>query len=344
MRNSLESPAKILLADDSVTMHRAVALALKRTPWTLLTVDNGEDALRIALEHRPDIVIADLEMPGLTGTELIQKIREKPILSGTKTVLLLGSFDQIDESHLEAVPADGRLWKPFESDVLLSLLETLLKAPRESAAPTLGAPSQNNFGTGSAKTLPPIPPAGIPRVADEPTIPPIRSTPQSQHGDLAQELTDTTFKSVSNEQALANLWSPVLEGGDDPTLPPVGSSPQTALPPRPFPSENGPEFSSFRSVNEIILPEPPRPPLETESWLKDAESSLTLPPSYTLQNPTTNSASTDNMSEGLTTVPQVSPDELRAVIREEIERAFDSWLKSRLEATLAHVLAEIDRT
>lgn len=128
---------KVLLADDSVTMHRAVTLALRKEPIELLTCDNGQDALRLALEHRPAVVLADLDMPGLTGVELCKAIRQEPLLRNTKVVLLCGSFDQVDEARLESAEADGRLWKPFEAHVLIALLSALLKSPvRESADAT----------------------------------------------------------------------------------------------------------------------------------------------------------------------------------------------------------------
>ncbi|MBP7843621.1 MAG: response regulator, partial [Proteobacteria bacterium] len=130
MANAPSSTVKILLADDSVTMHRAVALGLKKEPFEIIYCDNGQDALRLARQHRPIIVLADLDMPGMTGAELCQAIKNDPDLSReTKVILLCGSFDQIDETKIEHIPADARLWKPFESHVLVSMLHTLLKIP-----------------------------------------------------------------------------------------------------------------------------------------------------------------------------------------------------------------------
>jgi len=129
---------KVLLADDSVTMHRAVTLAMRKEPIELLTCDNGQDALRLAIEHRPAVVLADLDMPGLTGVELCKAIRQEPLLRNTKVVLLCGSFDQVDEARLESAEADGRLWKPFEAHVLVALLSALLKSPVRESADTTG--------------------------------------------------------------------------------------------------------------------------------------------------------------------------------------------------------------
>jgi CheY-like chemotaxis protein len=164
MSKSPDSPVKILLADDSVTMHRAVSLSLKKEPFELVCCDNGEDALRLAHEYRPHIILADLDMPGLTGVELCKRVKADPQLASTRVVLMCGSFDQIEESQIEKAPADGRLWKPFESHVLLALIKTLLKAP------PAGGARQNN-----EKTAPPPPPPLPPRPTPKAPPPPPRA-------------------------------------------------------------------------------------------------------------------------------------------------------------------------
>lgn len=125
MANSSDSGAKVLLCDDSATMQRAVKLSLKKQPYELLVCDNGKDGLRLAQENKPVIVLADLDMPGMTGAELCKAIKEDSSLSNTKVVLLCGRFDDVDEKSLEGVPTDGKLWKPFEAQVLIELLRTL---------------------------------------------------------------------------------------------------------------------------------------------------------------------------------------------------------------------------
>ena len=135
----MNSPVKILLADDSTTMHRAVSLGLKKEPYELICCDNGQDALRLVEEHKPQILLADLDMPGMTGAELTKRVKEHPELKNfTKVILLCGSFDQIDENHIDQIPSDARLWKTFESHVLISMIQTFLKdSPKVSQDPTL---------------------------------------------------------------------------------------------------------------------------------------------------------------------------------------------------------------
>ena len=175
----LEKRVKILLADDSVTMHRAVSLGLRNEPFDVVTCDNGEDALRIALAEKPDIVLADLDMPGLTGIELLSAIRKESSLARVRVVLLCGSFDQVDEGRLDGVDADGRLWKPFEAQALVALVNTLLKrGPRESADPTGQSPAAV---------------ASVTEPSD------LRSA--SEATDDLSELADQTFREVEQDDA-----------------------------------------------------------------------------------------------------------------------------------------------
>ncbi|NCN28506.1 response regulator [bacterium] len=134
MAKSSDSKKKILLADDSVTMHRAVSLALKNDDYELICCDNGKDALRLMYEHHPVVALLDLDMPEKTGIEVAQDAKSDPSLSSTQLVLLCGSFDEVDENEVEKAPVDGRLWKPFESNVLTTLLKTLLDARNQSNA------------------------------------------------------------------------------------------------------------------------------------------------------------------------------------------------------------------
>ncbi len=128
MAKSSDSKKKVLLADDSVTMHRAVSLALKNQDYELICCDNGKDALRLMYEHHPVVALLDLDMPEKTGIEVAQDVKNDPALADIQLVLLCGSFDEVDENEVDKAPVDGRLWKPFESNVLLTLLKTLLEA------------------------------------------------------------------------------------------------------------------------------------------------------------------------------------------------------------------------
>jgi len=121
---------KILLADDSVTIQKVVRLTLEEGEFELLTVDNGEDALRLAREARPELVLADAVMPGLDGYQLCAALKSDPALGPTRVVLLGGSFEAYDPERGRAVGADGFISKPFESKTLLAAVHQALGITR----------------------------------------------------------------------------------------------------------------------------------------------------------------------------------------------------------------------
>ena len=77
---------KLLLADDSVTIQKVVGITFANEDIELVTVDNGDDALARARETKPDVILADVSMPGLDGYELAAAIRPVPTSSARSRV------------------------------------------------------------------------------------------------------------------------------------------------------------------------------------------------------------------------------------------------------------------
>ncbi|MDX2495323.1 MAG: response regulator [Desulfuromusa sp.] len=119
---------KLLLADDSITIQKVVGIIFSTEEYQLEMTDNGDNAFNKALEEFPDLVIADISMPGKDGFELCRAIKNEPSLSNTSVLLLPGAFDHFDESKAGEVCADGWLTKPFESQALLDKVSQLLAA------------------------------------------------------------------------------------------------------------------------------------------------------------------------------------------------------------------------
>ncbi len=117
---------KVLLADDSVTIQRVVEIILAEGDYALQVADNGNAALAKAQIERPDIVLADVYMPGKNGYELCAAIKQEPTLAGVPVLLLSGTFEAFDESKALAAGADGWIDKPFESLVLIEKIDGVL--------------------------------------------------------------------------------------------------------------------------------------------------------------------------------------------------------------------------
>lgn len=120
---------KLLLADDSITIQKVVGIIFAPENYDLLVASDGDKAYEMALSHRPDLVIADIAMPGRNGFELCREIKSNPTLGQTSVLLLPGVFEAFDESRAVDVCADGWLTKPFESQALLDKVAALCDMP-----------------------------------------------------------------------------------------------------------------------------------------------------------------------------------------------------------------------
>jgi CheY-like chemotaxis protein len=123
----------ILLADDSVTIRKVVELTFSDTDIRVEAVESGQEAMERLDRLEPDIVLADVVMPGPTGYEICERVKgsSRPV----PVLLLAGTFEPFDPDRARACGADGHLVKPFESRTLVQRVEALL-ARGSLAAPT----------------------------------------------------------------------------------------------------------------------------------------------------------------------------------------------------------------
>ncbi|MDP6979052.1 MAG: response regulator [Myxococcota bacterium] len=127
---------KLLLADDSVVIQKLVGLSFANEDIEIITVDNGDDAVTQAISGKPDIVLADVVMPGKNGYEVCSEIRNNPELGNTPVLLLTGTFEAFDEGRASEVGATGHITKPFEAQALVDRVSEILAAqPGPAAAP-----------------------------------------------------------------------------------------------------------------------------------------------------------------------------------------------------------------
>ena len=125
----------ILLADDSPTIRRLVTQTFAEGDFEIVSVNNGEAAIKTFEEMRPSVVLADIYMPGKNGYEVCSYIRKHPKLSTTPVVLLVGAFDAFDEETATQAGATANITKPFEPGALIELVMSILPEPTVAAAP-----------------------------------------------------------------------------------------------------------------------------------------------------------------------------------------------------------------
>lgn len=109
------SKRKLLLADDSVTIQKVVNLTFADEGIEVISVGDGDEAMAKVAEISPDLVMADVNMPGLNGYQICEQIRQNEGLRQTPVILLVGSFEPFDEDEARRVGADDFLTKPFQS-------------------------------------------------------------------------------------------------------------------------------------------------------------------------------------------------------------------------------------
>jgi CheY-like chemotaxis protein len=106
---------KLLLADDSITIQKVVELTFADEGVSVVCVDNGREAIEWLNKFTPDVVLADVFMPEMSGYEVCEFIKRSEKLKHIPVMLLVGSFEPFDEGEARRVGANDTLTKPFQS-------------------------------------------------------------------------------------------------------------------------------------------------------------------------------------------------------------------------------------
>lgn len=118
--------ALVLVVDDNTDLRNYVTSILQQQGYQVLTARNGAEGFNLAQSQRPQLIITDLMMPGVSGMEMIQMLRQDETTQGTPIVLLTAKADE--DTRLEGVEqgADAYLSKPFNDRELLAEVRNLL--------------------------------------------------------------------------------------------------------------------------------------------------------------------------------------------------------------------------
>ncbi|MGB9073373.1 MAG: response regulator [Terriglobales bacterium] len=116
---------KILLADDSVTAQNMGRKILTDAGYEVITVNNGSAALKRVAEHKPDLVVLDVYMPGYSGLEVCQRLKDAPETARIPILLTVGKLEPFKAEDARRVNADAFIIKPFEASELMGALARL---------------------------------------------------------------------------------------------------------------------------------------------------------------------------------------------------------------------------
>jgi CheY-like chemotaxis protein len=164
--------ARILVADDSVTIQKVVELTFSKEDFVLTQARNGDEAIRKAKEMRPDLILLDLVMPDMNGYDVCAALRSEPALRSVPIILLAGTFESFDQQRGTQAGASDFVTKPFESQVLVGKVKQLLFARSLETAAAAGAPKPSvDADTLKISSAPPVPADSIVRQPPPPGPP-----------------------------------------------------------------------------------------------------------------------------------------------------------------------------
>ena len=119
---------KILVADESITIQKIVAMAFEKEDSLVEGTSNGKDALDRIKKFSPNIVLADINMAGLSGFELSKIIKNDPKLHSIKVLLLASDLEDFNENLFDLSGADDYISKPFKSQDIIKKVTDLISA------------------------------------------------------------------------------------------------------------------------------------------------------------------------------------------------------------------------
>ncbi len=124
----------ILVVDDERDLAELLSYNLKRAGYEVTTVHTGRAALDAVSGGAPDLIVLDVMLPELSGTEVASRIRSNPATAGVPIVMLTAKGEEVDQIVGLTVGADDYIPKPFSMKVLLARIEAVLRRAGRAGA------------------------------------------------------------------------------------------------------------------------------------------------------------------------------------------------------------------
>ena len=126
MEDNFES-LKVMVIDDSKTIRRTAETLLKKAGCTVITAEDGFDALAKIADNNPDIIFVDIMMPRLDGYQACALIKNNASFKDTPVIMLSSKDGLFDKAKGRIVGSDQYLTKPFSKDELLGAIREHVK-------------------------------------------------------------------------------------------------------------------------------------------------------------------------------------------------------------------------
>jgi CheY-like chemotaxis protein len=159
--------SRILLADDSPHAQRMGERILREEGFEVVTVTDGDTAMVRLGDVNPDLIVADVYLPGKSGYEICRAVKTDPRFRFTRVVLTAGALEPIDEEEARRVQADAVLKKPFEASVVVETIRALIEAAEFARGLFGEKPEQSAVAAPPEPAQAPPPPQTTPEVDAE---------------------------------------------------------------------------------------------------------------------------------------------------------------------------------
>ena len=116
----------ILYVEDNEMNRQIVRDLLKRTTYKLIEAFDGEAGVAMALEHRPDLILMDIQLPKISGMEATRRLRADPTTANTPIVTITSFALSGDEQKAKEAGATAYLAKPYSPRDLMALIRRIL--------------------------------------------------------------------------------------------------------------------------------------------------------------------------------------------------------------------------
>jgi two-component system, OmpR family, phosphate regulon response regulator PhoB len=117
---------KLLIVDDEEGVRALVRMTLDSDSYQIIEASAGRQALELAREHHPDLILLDVMLPDVSGIEVCRALKADPRMASTSVVMLTAKAQNADLGEAEDAGADGYFTKPFSPIALMKKVETVL--------------------------------------------------------------------------------------------------------------------------------------------------------------------------------------------------------------------------
>lgn len=122
-----KSTNRVLIVDDSVDIHRLLKIRLRNEQVTIASAFNGEEGLDKAIQNPPDLILLDIDMPGLSGFDVLSKLKESPDTHDIPVVFLSGTCGSEEKVRGFDLGAVDFITKPFDMAELRARVRSTLR-------------------------------------------------------------------------------------------------------------------------------------------------------------------------------------------------------------------------